>query len=71
MQSIGKELPEASYVGYNKKGETIFPAGTSNLQKAKSRKLSVHMQVFRKRRGNRNEEKRNRKSGGAGDSCIL
>lgn len=71
MQSAGEELPAVSCVGYNKKGETIFPAGTSNLQKVKSRKLSLHMQVFGKRRGNRNEKKRNRKSGGAGNPCIL
>lgn len=71
MQSAGEELPAVSCVGYNKKGETIFPAGTSNLQKAKVERLSLHMQVFGKRRGNRNEEKRNRKSGGAGNPCIL
>lgn len=71
MQSAGEELPAVSCVGYNKKGETIFLAGTSNLQKVKSRKFSLHMQVFGKRRGNRNEEKRNRKSGGAGNPCIL
>ena len=71
MQSAGEELPAVSCVGYNKKGETIFLAGTSNLQKVKSRKLSLHMQVFGKGRGNRNEEKRNRKSGGAGNPCIL
>ncbi len=46
MQSTGKELPEVSCVGYNKKDETIFPAGTSNLQKAKVERLSLHMQVF-------------------------
>ena len=56
MQSTGKELPAVSCVGYNKKDETIFPAGTSNLQKAKVERLSLHMQVFGKRRGNRNEE---------------
>ena len=71
MQSAGEELPAVSCEGYNKKGETIFLAGTSNLQKAKVERLSVHMQVFGKRRGNRNEEKRNRKSGGAGNPCIL
>ena len=71
MQSTGKELPAVSCVGYNKKDETIFPAGPSNLQKAQVERLSLHMQVFGKRRGNRNEEKRNRKSGGAGNSCIL
>lgn len=71
MQSTGKELQAVSCAGYNKKGETIFSAGTSNLQKAKVERLSVHMQVFGKRRGNRNEEKRNRKSGGAGNPCIL
>lgn len=49
MQSAGEELPAVSCVGYNKKGETIFLAGTSNLQKVKSRKLSLHMQVFGKR----------------------
>ena len=59
MQSTGKELSAVSCVGYNKKDETIFE------------RLSLHMQVFGKRRGNRNEEKRNRKSGGAGNSCIL
>ena len=58
MQSTGKELPAVSCVGYNKKDETIFPAGTSNLQKAKVERLSLHMQVFGKRRGNRNEQKR-------------
>ena len=51
MQSTGKELPAVSCVGYNKKDETIFPAGTSNLQKAKVERLSLHMQVFGKRRG--------------------
>ena len=66
MQSTGKELPTVSCVGYNKKDETIFPAGTSNLQKAKVERLSLHMQVFGKRR-----EKMNRKSGGAGNPCIL
>ena len=71
MQSAGEELPAVSCVGYNKKGETIFLAGTSNLQKAKVERLSLHMQVFGKRRGNRNEKKRNRKSGGAGNPCIL
>ena len=50
MQSTGKELPAVSCVGYNKKDETIFPAGTSNLQKAKVERLSLHMQVFGKRR---------------------
>lgn len=45
MQSTGKELPAVSCVGYNKKDETIFPAGTSNLQKAKVERLSLHMQV--------------------------
>ena len=53
MQSTGKELPAVSCAGYNKKDETIFPAGTSNLQKAKVERLSLHMQVFGKRRGNR------------------
>lgn len=52
MQSTGKELPAVSCVGYNKKDETIFPAGTSNLQKAKVERLSLHMQVFGKKRGN-------------------
>ena len=51
MQSTGKELPAVSCVGYNKKDETIFPAGTSNLQKAKVERLSLHMQVFGKKRG--------------------
>ena len=77
MQSTGKELPAVSCVGYNRGIDGQNHAGSpgsvrrDNLQKAKVERLSLHMQVFGKRRGNRNEEKRNRKSGGAGNSCIL
>ena len=35
MQSAGEELPAVSCVGYNKKGETIFLAGTSNSESKK------------------------------------